>query len=129
MPFAAPHACAVPGCPEIVDRGVSRCPAHQLAADAADRARRGNSTARGYGARWQSYRASFLLANPLCVLCMLHGPPGGDGKPKVVAATVVDHVTAHKGDPLLFWDTKNHRAVCKPHHDARTDEGDFGRTP
>ncbi len=47
----------------------------------------------------------------------------------VVAATVVDHVKAHKGDQQLFWDETNHRAVCKPHHDARTDEGDFGRDP
>ncbi len=80
---------------------------------------RGSSHARGYDARWRSYRLVFLSRNPLCVECQTVG--------RVAAATVVDHIKAHKGDQQLFWETTNHRAVCKPCHDRRTDEGDFGR--
>lgn len=128
MPFAAPRPCATPGCPELV-RGRSRCDACEVKAGAEDRARRGSAAERGYDARWQKYRLGFLAQHPLCVECAVSGPPGGDGKPRVVPATVVDHIKAHKGDQILFWDPKNHRGVCKPHHDARTDEGDFGRAP
>ena len=46
---------------------------------------------------------------------------------RVTEATVVDHIVAHKGDKALFWNTDNHRALCRAHHDARVDEGDFGR--
>lgn len=80
---------------------------------------RGTAAARGYDAQWRTYRRRYLAEHPLCVLCLAVG--------RTVASTVVDHEKAHKGDPHLFWDPENHRAVCKPCHDARVDEGDFGR--
>lgn len=129
MPTAAPHPCPAPRCPRLVKAGQRACDEHEKAAGAADRDRRGSAAARGYGSAWQSYRLRFLSKFPLCVLCAESGPPGGDGTAKVVPATVVDHLRAHKGDQVLFWDPTNHRGVCKPHHDARTDEGDFGRKP
>ncbi len=115
MPTSAPHACSSPGCPALVPRGRGRCDEHERKAEA----RRGSAFVRGYDARWQKYRTGFLSEHPLCVMCTAEG--------RVSAATVVDHIRAHKGDQQLFWDTANHRAVCKPHHDQRTDEGDFGR--
>ena len=69
-----------------------------------------SSTKRGYGYRWQKYRASFLEAHPLCVMCEAQG--------RVVAASVVDHITPHRGDHRLFWDPKNHQPLCKPCHDG-----------
>jgi len=115
MPTAAPRPCAAPGCPELV-RGRPRCEKHTQAKERA----RGTAHERGYDRRWQAYRVSFLRANPICVLCL--------AEKRVEPATVVDHVRAHKGDHVLFWDPRNHRAVCKPHHDQRVDEGDFGRS-
>jgi 5-methylcytosine-specific restriction protein A len=115
MPTLPPHACAKPGCPEKVPHGRARCPTHERAKERG----RGSAAARGYGRDWQRYRARYLLDHPLCVLCAAAGG--------VTPATVVDHVVAHKSDEQLFWDPENHRAVCKPHHDARVDEGDFGR--
>ena len=97
----------------LVPRGRARCPVHERKRDA----ERGTAHERGYDARWRAYRLDFLRDHPLCVLCL----------PRVVAATVVDHVRAHCGDPLLFWDPSNHRALCKACHDKRIDEGDFGR--
>lgn len=120
MPTAALRPCASPGCPELVARG--RCSKHQQAHQVADRQRRGSSASRGYGSRWQRARVVFLAANPLCRPCSLKSPP------QVTAATVVDHITDHKGDPVLFWDESNWQPSCEPCHNTRTDAGDFGRT-
>lgn len=35
----------------------------------------------------------------------------------LVPATVVDHITPHRGDPILFWDSKNWQPLCKDCHD------------
>ena len=52
-------------------------------------------------------------------------PAGRKGR--VVAATVVDHVVPHRGDPELFWDETNWPPACKPCHDAKTArEGRWG---
>lgn len=98
--------------------GVKWCDPCRKKRDAEDRARRGTRTDRGYDSRWWKYRALYLRQHPLCVLCAENG--------RTVAATVVDHIVPHKGDQRVFWDPKNHRALCKPCHDARVDEGDFG---
>lgn len=119
MPTAAKHPCLTPRCPALIPRGKTRCAACEREAELRDRTRRGSAHERGYDARWQKYRLAFLAAHPICVLCEAEG--------RVEPATVVDHERAHKGDQQLFWDPNNHRPVCKPHHDARTDEGDFGR--
>ncbi|WP_343040029.1 HNH endonuclease signature motif containing protein [Methylocystis heyeri] len=34
-------------------------------------------------------------------------------------ATVVDHITPHKGDIKLFWDRKNWQPLCEPCHNSR----------
>lgn len=114
MPLSAPHACTTPGCPALV-RGRAKCDRHQVEREQ----RRGTAASRGYGSQWQKYRKGFLAQHPLCGLCQAEG--------RVEAATVVDHIKDHKGDQGLFWDPNNHRPLCKPHHDARTDAGDFGR--
>jgi 5-methylcytosine-specific restriction protein A len=116
MPLSAPRPCSTPGCPELV-RGRARCEGHTRQVEA----QRGTATERGYDALWRAYRLTFLRANPICVICLAEKPA------RVTPATVVDHVRAHKGNRALFWDVRNHRAVCKPHHDERVDEGDFGR--
>lgn len=69
-----------------------------------------SSAKRGYGGRWQRYRLTYLRSHALCVM---HAELG-----QVVAAEVVDHITPHKGDHKLFWDPKNHQALCKHCHDA-----------
>lgn len=35
-----------------------------------------------------------------------------------MAATVVDHVDPHHGDPAKFWDTSMWQSCCKWHHDS-----------
>jgi 5-methylcytosine-specific restriction enzyme A len=62
-----------------------------------------------YGRQWRKARALFLAEQPLCAYCHREG--------RVTAATVVDHVTPHRGDPGLFWDAGNWQPLCKIHHD------------
>jgi 5-methylcytosine-specific restriction endonuclease McrA len=33
---------------------------------------------------------------------------------------VVDHIKPHHGDQKLFWDPKNHQALCTDCHGAKT---------
>lgn len=63
-----------------------------------------------YGRRWRRERKAFLAAHPLCVMCETRG--------RVAAATVVDHIRPHNGDPVLFWDRTNWQGLCQTHHDA-----------
>jgi 5-methylcytosine-specific restriction protein A len=87
------------------------------------RAQLSSSTARGYDYAWQKYRLDFLERNPLCVLCRERGI--------VRASCIVNHIIPHGGDPILFRDTNNHEALCKPCHDsivqAREHAQRFGR--
>jgi 5-methylcytosine-specific restriction endonuclease McrA len=68
------------------------------------------SCARGYGYRWQQARERFLRTHPLCVMC--------DAIGRVTAASVVDHVTPHRGDKSLFWDETNWQSLCATHHSS-----------
>jgi 5-methylcytosine-specific restriction enzyme A len=80
---------------------------------------RPSAARRGYNSRWRRARAAYLARNPLCVRCQ--------AQERIRAATVVDHVVPHRGDPKLFWDEANWAALCKPCHDAKTArEGRWG---
>ena len=71
--------------------------------------RRGNSSSRGYDARWERFRRAFLLRNPLCEYCLARG--------QVTPATVCDHDLPHDGDPTLFWDN-TFTALCAHDHSS-----------
>ena len=71
---------------------------------------------RAYNYRWQQSRLRFLAANPLCVECKRLG--------YITEATVVDHVTPHRGNQVLFWDERNWQALCAPHHTEKTSRGE-----
>ncbi|WP_341796171.1 MULTISPECIES: HNH endonuclease [unclassified Pseudomonas] len=68
------------------------------------------SSQRGYDYRWQKAREQYLNDNPLCVFCERNG--------RTAAARVVDHIIAHRGDMVLFWDQTNWQSLCKPCHDS-----------
>lgn len=86
--------------------------------------RRGSSTQRGYGYRWQLAREWHLREHPFCCMCSTHERP--------VPATVVDHIdpprlgeAKESGDPLrikaawkLFWQRANWQSLCKTCHDS-----------
>ena|ERR1035437_4030284 len=72
-----------------------------------------SSSARGYSYRWQQARLRFLRAHPLCQC-----PACDEGRVRLLAATVVDHKTPHRGDEVLFWDKSNWQALAKVCHDS-----------
>lgn len=71
--------------------------------------RRGSSSARGYDKKWERFRVSFLLSNPLCEYCLANG--------ETVPAKVVDHDLPHEGDPELFWDN-TFTSLCGSCHNS-----------
>lgn len=72
-----------------------------------------------YGRKWRKLRQAFLKTNPLCNYCL--------EQDKVVAATVVDHITPHKGNIELFYDCNNLQSLCKAHHDKDKQLEELGK--
>ncbi len=71
---------------------------------------RATAAKRGYGGRWQRFRAWFLKRHPLCVRCQ---------RP----AVHVDHIVPVTGpnDPN-FYKPGNHQALCHACHNRKTSE-------
>ena len=59
---------------------------------------------------WRKARAGYLARHPLCRYCLAEG--------KTEPAAVVDHITPHRGDKGLFWDSTNWQPLCKRCHDS-----------
>lgn len=74
--------------------------------------RRGSSAERGYGGRWQTFRAWFLLHHPICNDC------------GVAPASDVHHVQPLRETPELQYDESNCRALCHSCHAIRTARGE-----
>lgn len=105
-------------CPRCQAIHPASCPAASRAwREDADKLRP-SASERGYGARWQKARNTFLARreNECCAIHMKRG--------ERVPATVVDHRTPHRGDQRLFWDTSNWQALCKTCHDEKTARGE-----
>jgi 5-methylcytosine-specific restriction enzyme A len=58
-------------------------------------------------ARWRRKSKAWLKLEPLCAMCKAKG--------MVTAATVADHVVAHRGNERLFWDGEL-QALCRRCH-------------
>ena len=71
---------------------------------------RNSSSARGYNSRWQKARSTYLRDHPLCVDHLRRG--------EYVPATIVDHITPHRGDQSLFWDKTNWQSLCANCHSS-----------
>ena len=110
MPQTPPHKCARPGCVELVTSAY--CPAHTVETKRAREQQRESAYKRGYNTRWRKYRAAYLARYPLCIECERAG--------RIAPAAEVDHITPHRGDRRLFWDTGNHQPLCKSCHSRKT---------
>ena len=112
MPYAPKRPCRFPGCPNLCDGREVYCKDHQqYSTDAV----RGGADARGYNAKWRAARKRYLREHPLCTECGRNG--------RLTPATVIDHITPHRGDAQLFWDEKNWQPFCKDCHDRKTGNG------
>ncbi|KMQ75291.1 HNH endonuclease [Marinobacter subterrani] len=122
MPARPLKPCCAPQCSELV-RGQRYCDRHQHLAKQRDPVKdreRGSSAKRGYGNKWKKARLTFLSYHPLCTEC--------DRQGRTTAATDVDHIVPHRGDPKLFWSQSNWQALCRSCHSAKTarEDGGFG---
>ena len=108
MPTKPKVPCQHPDCPELVPAGAKFCEKHKPLHPEEIR----SASSRGYGRAWQKASKKYLESHPLCVRCLQEG--------KYTKATVVDHITPHRGDMVLFWDRENWQSLCKRCHDKKT---------
>lgn len=106
MPMKPLKPCKHPGCPSLTNE--KYCNKHK----SLHRNKRESASNRGYNSRWNKARKRFLKFNPFCIYC--------EKQDKITKATVVDHITPHRGDPVLFWDEDNWQPLCKKCHDKKT---------
>lgn len=112
MPSKPLRPCNKVGCPNLTRERY--CANHKKLNNQYDN-HRGTAAHRGYGAKWRKARITYLSKNLICLRC-------GD------IATVVDHITPHKGDISLFWNVANWQPLCKTCHNRKTvkEDGGFG---
>lgn len=119
MPQRPLRPCQHPMCPRLTQDGW--CDEHRPKRDHSryDSKRR-SAAKRGYGYKWRLAREAFLRQHPICECdeCKRLG--------RILPAEVVDHIIPHRGDPALFWDTSNWRAMSKRCHDRKTALEDSG---
>lgn len=77
--------------------------------------RRPSAHQRGYNRQWQRFSRAYLRQHPLCAECRRQG--------RLVPATVVDHVTPHRGDPVAFW-AGPFQGLCLSCHAKKTRRGE-----
>lgn len=127
MPTRAPRPCAQPGCSALVERG--HCPDHERTSRAqstAYDARRGSSSERGYGARWQRLRLRILRRDLYqCQECKRQGRLTLAGARKGDAH--VDHIVPKSRGGTD--DPANLETLCRSCHSRKTatEDGGFGR--
>lgn len=112
--------CAAPMCGELVSYGEVRCPKHKKVQNRLKERDRLTAHQRGYDSKWRKAREGFLAKHPLCVRCQANDV--------IEPATVVDHITPHRGDRSVFWDNQNWQPLCKSCHDRKTATEDGGFT-
>jgi 5-methylcytosine-specific restriction endonuclease McrA len=107
--IGVPRLCS---CGNIVQAG-ARC-ACQIKQDRARKARhdarRPSARERGYTSEWDKARRDYLADHPRCRMCAEAG--------RFTVATVVDHITPHRGDKRLFWLCANWQPLCTPCHNS-----------
>ena len=121
MAHKAPRPCRFPGCPNTTISDDGYCKTHHSLANQKYKPNTQRTTYQHmYSTRWHKARVSFLRSNPLCTICLSDG--------RTTPATVIDHITPHKGDYSLFWDENNWQALCTLCHNKKTasEDGAFG---
>ena len=110
MPHKSRHPCKHPGCPALIESGETFCAVHK-GTHKDDYARKHPEYFKLYNSKqWRRLRRMFLAEHPLCVnFDICHN-----------AATVVDHITDHRGIWELFIDMNNLQPMCASCHNTKT---------
>ena len=114
MASRALRPCRKTGCGNVTRDPSGYCDAHRALAVQAKQRKGSESWHWMYRTRqWREVlRPGQLLREPFCRECAARGLR--------VRATVVDHVTPHRGRWELFADPGNLQSLCKSCHDAKT---------
>lgn len=104
------QVCAEPGCPELTER--TYCISHARARDA----RRPGRHQRGYDARWQRTRRTYLAAHPWCECDTCAALPVSQR----LRSVDVDHRDGLGPLAPRGHDWSNLRAMAHDHHSQRT---------
>ncbi len=127
--MAGRKICAAAGCEDLALDGLSHCEFHEARRSERLKERRAQAQRSPEALagrqlysdpRWQRRSRGYLRDNPLCVDCAELGV--------VEAATDVDHIVPHRGDPVLFWDRNNLQSLCHPCHSRKTAREVFHRS-
>lgn len=126
MPVAPRKICAKPNCGKLTTGRF--CEQHNIENQRNVKAKaktydneRGNRHQRGYDSKWSAYSKRYRIKHPLCLHCEKVGI--------VKQSECVDHIIPVDGpDDPLFWDEKNHQALCHTCHSIKTakEDGAFG---
>jgi 5-methylcytosine-specific restriction protein A len=102
-PHAAVTECRMPHC-------AAYAVAHGCCAEHQDIGARGTKHAslQSNNRRFQSARRWFMRHHPVCNMCRRE------------AASVLDHITPHRGDAHLFWSQHNWQSLCVHCHGVKT---------
>lgn len=119
MPWAPKRPCPVSGCPQLLDRGQSRCARHLAAEQRAVDQRRGSAASRGYGHTWRKLRLLVLRRDPVCTIGKICGG--------TAPSTEVDHIVPKRAGGEDRED--NLQGACKACHSWKTatEDGRWGR--
>lgn len=108
--------CGWPGCSNLVLEGYY-CPKHKAIADQRKKDRkiftgtkrdRSGSYHQLYNSvKWRKISKEFLAKYNVCVICG-------------AKATIADHITPHRGNEDLFYDTNNLQPMCWSCHTRKT---------
>jgi 5-methylcytosine-specific restriction protein A len=123
MPMLPARRCS--GCGALVT--ARRCPTCVRQAEV----RRGTAAARGYGARWQRYRAWYLSQYPLCGDRAPGAPETRDSRCRAegrfTPATLVDHIIpVSSAEDATFYRSDGHQALCDRCHQAKRQRESVG---
>ena len=102
------RVCLEPGCPILTDQ--SRCEWHRKAKRRQSDAKRPNSSARGYDAKWRRTRANYKRSHPICE----------DESGCIEPATDVHHLDGLGPNGPRGHDPENLRSLCHKHHSQVT---------
>jgi len=105
MPYKPKKPCAQHGCRELTANRY--CEIHEKQnTKNYNRYKRDPESGKRYGRTWKQIRASFLSANPLCVLCRQDG--------RLTPATIAHHKIKLADGGTNDWE--NMTALCHPCH-------------
>lgn len=110
MPVYRP--CSVAGCPRLGSGG--RCDEHRKAHWRTQQQARGEEGRLSNSRRYKVARMHYLSEHPRCA------DPFKTHGQALVIATVLDHITPHRGDFELFWNQSNWQGLCESCNQRKT---------